>query len=322
MKNSFKYCVLIVLSFSFLGIFFSCHKPEYNPERKISKIYADLTTITNGEITYSFPKTLHEEWIWEKDKLVQINTMDFEYLFIYDKNSYLIEVSSDIAKIVFEYKDKMLHKMKVLHENAEVMSLEVTKVAGKKITQLRESHFDWKSSTIPKELAQMLSAVSRCCFSEAINDGINTSIAYGLNHVKTTKSLAYTIMWDLSYINDNVTTIKKSFDDGYSTSYNYQYDSKLNPFFRYYIQDASEGTLFGMIPFSKNNVITADEEGNLSHYEYEYDGNFPVIQRRVETNTDFEYEYIQNPITGEWLINGTTEIEQKIIAKFYFEYLK
>lgn len=107
--------------------------------------------------------------------------------------------------------------------------------------------------------------------------------------------------------NDNLVYAKVSFAEGLVVESHMEYDSKINPFYRTYCEFDRLDVLAISLPFgfnnsgvSKNNVTKAVVSSQLAGEEtsetifentYEYDGDYPIVQRSNQNASEYHYEY-------------------------------
>lgn len=109
--------------------------------------------------------------------------------------------------------------------------------------------------------------------------------------------------------NDNLVYAKTSFAQGFSLESHMEYDDKVNPFYHTYYDFNKLEIVAVMMSFgfnnmgvSKNNitrvsVINQSEDQQTQEtildYTYEYDGNYPIVQKNVQNQFEYYYEYVK-----------------------------
>lgn len=109
----------------------------------------------------------------------------------------------------------------------------------------------------------------------------------------------------------NLVYAKASFVEGFSVESNMEYDNKVNPFHNIYCKFDRVDFLASALHWadntlgvSKNNLTKVsvrfqqDGEGELKmentfENSYEYDGDYPVLQKSTKNATVFRYEYVK-----------------------------
>lgn len=111
----------------------------------------------------------------------------------------------------------------------------------------------------------------------------------------------------------NLVYAKASFAEGFSVESNMEYDNKVNPFYNTYCKfdrvDFLASTFHwadNTLGVSKNNLTKISirfqpngevgselGENFIFEYSYEYDGDYPVLQKSTKNATVFRYEYVK-----------------------------
>lgn len=272
-------------------LFSACHKDGvYNPSKKISKIYYS----ENGY------KNLGEVWSWNKN-----NTLDkidyysdgriaYTHNFSYEKKR-LIRMNNYASNESVEYKydNKGLKEANYYRGGTLIDTYTFTHQNGKitKIieTWLGNNYYDKGNDRFDMNPLQFI-----------LPDEIATSAFEASKKIKKNSKGTSTYEYALTWEKNNITKmVYTSYEGGYTYSYEAQYDKKKNPFYGAYLNIYFEEN----VPYqSKNNITqiayTETYEGQTYRYEYtyeyNYDGQWPVSKRQVNTEGDSyltEYEY-------------------------------
>ena len=308
MKKTFP--VLTVLSLIVLCLFLSCHKSEYNPKKKISKIYesgSKTVWLTSDDATIydTYPKSLKERWIWEGNKLIQMDLEGDVFYFFYDKNRLdKIEMGSIVAQI--EYEGKYVKKIvgkdqdELLYE-MEVLARDKHRITKAKYTYYYESYI--KNATNLTALDRKMNFLNSMISSSFLADIMRTEIT-AIRKMKGEKAIqneTYTI--DYTYSGNNVTQISLVHSDRKYTETKdivLQYDNKKNPYYmnpeRYY-SEINDFFAFGLME-SENNITSIKGINTMTPtiYTYEYDGEWPTKRIYKETWQGEEYGSITEDI--------------------------
>ena len=204
---------ITVLSLFVLYIFSSCKKPEYQPERKISKIYKSESFTSWADTNYrtiEWPKRIFERWSWDGDKLMQLYHNGRVLYFYYDKNRLdRIEFSSVVAQI--EYDGEYVKKVVVKKHDELSYEVEILARNEHKITKIKYS-YDYESYDDAKSLAAldtMIDVINGMFFSKSLTDIMSKNIATKkMKEGKAIKTYAQTI--DYIYSGNNVTQLSST----------------------------------------------------------------------------------------------------------------
>ncbi|MDR3047145.1 MAG: hypothetical protein LBU51_05970 [Bacteroidales bacterium] len=300
MKNLCKIIVTTAIALLVTCMISSCHKPDYNPEKKISKIYTSSQYILMGDVVQESPKLLQEEWIWDKNKLTTINIEGGKIDFIYDKQNYLTEIDyyGGMERILFKYKNKQLHQILIQEVGFTYISIDVTKIDNKQITEMSMEFVGGSKNKNALHISDVISPISRYLFPQAISEVLSTSIKNMMNKNEEKILGNMVITLNISYSGDNISSIiqTNNYYEDESGITMYKYDKMNNPFYKSFLYGMDNTFLT-----SKNNITQIEYSSeDPQNYTYKYDGEWPVEQIRT-------YVY------GYW----DTEI---VIYTTYYEY--
>ena len=317
MKKKMNLLAITMVLIGCIG-FSSCNKPEFNPERKISKIYDSykMQLWRGDSLMYSNEnsKNLSMIWRWEKNKLMTISWDMWDIYFVYDKNQ-VTKMEMGDEECVFKYnKDKKRESAEVRENGELILSIKYA-YSGDKVSTMTCTIYDgYKSDN--KDFADKYKAMSRFLLPESVNNQI---LAHKMKEKKekNTKADNYTFEYHFTYAGNNVSQLKMvDLEDGYIETYSFKYDSKKNPFYcslSPYIADFFEASF--SIGYSENNIIAIyDEDGDLGEsYSYVYDGDWPTQQ--ID-----KYEYSFE--TYDYETGGTILVREISESTTHYEYLK
>ena len=292
---------IIILAAATICLFAACQKSEgvFDPGKKLSKIYSE-TTITYAGMEVSSGRYLSEEWNWDGDKVTRYvsyntdGTVRYSYDFVYDGKNLTRLDANDGYYTEFIYDGKKLQEIRISYDGELTSKAVVTKRDGKKITQMTATSYEYIES-----YKRQMNTVLQMLMPESAAEFIATS----LEKQVATKGGETTTSIDLTWTGDNITKIALTEDDGVAEMV-YSYDNKSNPRqgFHVDLRNTASMSVWG----SENNeiydsIVANYGEGqtyNLSnHYEYEYDGQWPVkrtstVAYETLTGTStIEYEY-------------------------------
>ena len=279
-----------------LGLFFvSCNKEgQFNPKNKIDRVYSSSSYKSesnyNGywetESIDNTPKHLSEIWNWDGKLLKSISYYDSDgelsYTETYGYESKRLATistgSSDRWNL--NYEKGKLSSMEYYEGTEKVCSYEFMHDNGK-ISEVRLTEFGGKKSATAKFPVNAL----RFIIPSANTENMMKAMAK-INERHTTKDV-YTYSIKLEWDGKNVS--KVTYVDGaYTSTYEYTYDEKLNPY--YGLFDIEEVGFTEML--SKNNVTRyvnrEDDYYEEQNYVYTYDGKIPTMQTHSYTHT---YDY-------------------------------
>ncbi len=314
MKQRTNLFVIMMALISCFG-FLSCNKPEYNPDRKISRIYESYKNslwyndvlATSGESS----KDLTMIWNWEKNKLTRIDQPDWSINFIYEKNQ-LTKVQYGDMESVFTYgKGKVREKAEVFYAG-KLMSLINYTYTNDQVSKIVFTMYDSDEIYRDKTFTDKYKAVSRFLLPECMNRQL---FAHKMQQKSKngSKSNSYTFEYHFTYTGNNVSQLKMVYPgyDEEEESYTFKYDTKNNPFYHSLFQ--FDGNM--VIGNSENNIISIyDGDGDLEEsLSYKYDGDWPTqaISKYEASYPDYDYE------TGQYIT--VREVSEYVIS---YEYLK
>lgn len=277
-------------------LFGSCQKEgQYNPSKKIKKL---TTTVQRDGVT-SDNESGYAEYIWDGNKLSSVNyysskgEIDKVQRYYYDSKNRVesIESSTDNT-LKYSYNGNYLETIK--HYRNEILYFTYNvKHNGNKISEIIVEQSDEASSEkagemVPCEINPFF------FFPEEVSSAINKSVENSFTKGQTVKT--YTLTWK----NNNITKLG-IVQGGITTTNEYTYDNKNNPFYGWLcIWSQSVDDMF-----SKNNVTTisgktvsgAGESSGSIEFTYEYSSSFPKTKKYTdkdyygEYKTVMEYEY-------------------------------
>lgn len=267
--------------------FSSCKKDGvFQPKQKIATISESRVTRTvSGTTTIidTIRPYVTEEWIWEGKNLSSITLRDKKgkeegkISFKYDDKNRISDISSAHETAVYTYnKDKRLDNIK-LYDGKELEDVFHFVYDGKVLTGIVDTMFNAgliKSNLVSRIFPNMI----------AEQFSVPQNMTRG-NEIFVTN---LTFEWDGKNI-AQINSVKETPTCKSTTTYNYEYDAKLNPQYgmsAMCAMSADESFL------SKNNVIKVachdktngkngmsilDSESNTEiQYNYEYDGKVPA----------------------------------------------
>lgn len=273
-------------------LFAACHKDGvYNPSKKISKIYY---TSTSGY------KSLDQVWTWNKNNTLEKidyysgGTLSYTYNFTYEKKR-LVRMNNyaDNRYVEYKYDNKGLKEANCYRSGNLVDTYTFTHKNGK-ISHITETYYSsYKDAPDNRDINPL----------QFIMPEEMSAAAFEISkkHKKDSKG-SYTCTYDLTWTKSNITKMVYLDNvDGYTYSYEAQYDKKKNPFYGAYLNFYFEDNVEDQ---SKNNITryeyTDTEDGqtyrSVTNIEYNYDGNWPISKRYIyledgETGGLTEYEY-------------------------------
>lgn len=263
------------------ALFFSCGKPDYNPEKRILKIYTEQDSkIWNGYDRYFYsrtPKKLVEVWKWDKKKLIRIESDAWPMDFIYEKNR-LLKITSGEDEFLFDYdEDGKLSSLKLYYDKLFAAEFIMNEYQNGQVTKLTYSQYrDLEKSQYKQKNKSLL----RLFFPPEMSD-ILTKSANSKSFYKATI--------ELTYQGENVITqklIEEATD--FEITYCYTYHSSLNPY--YFAFHELSGIEYPLV-FSKNNISTSynkEIEEDILRYYYELEENWPT-KKTIENAWSYEW---------------------------------
>lgn len=285
---------LFIAALALMFVFASCEKEGvFNPKKKISEIYKSSSYSYDGE-TYNTPKYLSERWNWDGKILKSVDyydndgSLDYSETYTYDKNrltkvswgstSYyeLVYDKNKLSSINYYYSGTLSETLKAKHDGSKIVGFEYTGYDAKgAMARVPASAFRFiLPAANVEDIAKAFAKISE----KAVTKDIET---YNIDFV-----------WD----GNNISEVKYT-EGAYIYSIEYEYDSKINPF--YGLFDISEIDVTTIM--SKNNITKfmeiEDGETYIENFEYEYDGNVPVKRINRYSSEGYssvsitEYEY-------------------------------
>ena len=285
----------------------SCLKEGiFQPERRVSKVY-DMTVrmstnYYNGQTFTRYDtldKHVSQEWLWEDDMLTAITNYYF-----YQEYAQPDPVSGVSSVLKFTYKHKRLAKVSDADgENYSTYSYEWFKLA--RIAKIESYQLGQLYSTaeITHEDKIITKAVVNFYGEGEASDATKFALGTVLPNKKALESVlarknakgdvVRTLTLDFIYEENNVTKVVMT-DGDVTTTIEYTYDAKMNPFYGFYamLGDGSFGAM------SQNNIIsekvTTGEGERVTDYEFKYDGEYPSSISRVDSAFDgnnYRYDY-------------------------------
>jgi hypothetical protein len=282
----------------------SCQKDEnYNPKRKISKIYRENLSLTEG-------KLLYQEWTWDNDLLKKIDNWG---VFFDDGEAGYGVYSTDL----FSYQDKKL--VKIDHGNGYYSEIIYDGSKYKKFETFDNSNDIWmradftynnkKVSNINLILTkfgfEIDKTVQAKILSSFIPKELMKNIAKSIEEVKKSKgNNDMTLDMSFTYNEDNIKEIIvkqyiMEMNISTSTITYVSHDKKQNPFYKKLEFAMVYEFGLGMIMVtSKNNPLETKTESRVAFTEteifttklsYIYENDFPIEVVETSNNLGFEY---------------------------------
>ena len=289
---------LLILSTTMLAclLLVSCNKEgQYTPKNKIEKVYYSSSSKSemyqdgawNTVYEANSPKYLEEVWNWDGKLLKSISyynpggEVSYTENFEYDGKRLVAISCGDDDRYVVNYEKRKMSSIDYYNGTEKELSYEFAHEGGK-ITKIKIIEYDGE-----KGIFHPLSFnVLRFFIPSADKESFVKLIA-GISENKNAKG-AYTSEVHLEWDGKNVSKITYA-DGSYSSTDEYTYDNKLNPYCGlFYIEE------FEMIDvLSKNNVtqhiLNFVDNGDSHHeernYEYTYDGKVPTMQTCTYTES-------------------------------------
>lgn len=296
----------------------SCSKDKegvYAPKSKISSIISTCGSYDANGNAIEGPETSTETWNWDGDLLSSINTEFGVEKFSYDEKDRVINVSipEEHSEIKFTYDGKFLSAIECNQQGFRASKItfehDGKKIKSMKVVSYYEDFDEEKvlSLVLGKQMASTITRISK----------MN---AVAKKSAKAEEDfMTYNFTWD----GDNISTMEIK---GWITAtIDYQYDNKKNPYYHLYSTEMIEGSEFGMINLSKNNITSATlkinfmgmSETETVEFEYTYENKYPATcTSRVPVQG---YSYEQDPATGEWI---QTEYNYFEVTTTTFNYTK
>ena len=290
----------------------SCLKEGiFKPERRLSKVYEmevkQTTNYYNGrtEIRYdTLYKHLSQEWLWEDDYLTAITNY-------YYYQEYQSDPVSGISSVLnLTYKHKRLAKVSDADgQNYSLYSYEWFKLVPLTTIESYQNGKLYSKVEFTHEDKIIIKAVVNFYGDEEASDATKFALSTimpnkkALDGVLARKGakgdLVKTLTLDFIYVENNVTKVVMN-DGDVTTTIEYTYDAKTNPFYGCFAM-FGEGSFGSM---SQNNIIvekvtTGDGENTeagtvTTPYEFKYDGEYPSSISRVDSAFDganYRYDY-------------------------------
>ncbi len=270
-------------------LFAACHKDGvYNPSKKISKIFY---------VSSSGAKQLDQVWTWNKNNTLE--KIDFyddglykTYNFSYEKKR-LVRMNDygNNRSVEYKYDNKGLKEANLYSGGTLIETYTFTHKNGK-ISQITETWYDYYKGVPDNYDLNALQFI--------IPDEMATAVFEASKKIKKDSKSTSSVTYDLTWTKNNVTKmVYNAYEDGYTWSYEAQYDKKKNPFYGAYLNFYFEDNIENQ---SKNNITqiehtttyNGETEREIINYEYTYDGQWPTSQRYIEGGYSgglMEYEY-------------------------------
>ncbi len=315
-----KKLLVLAMAAAVVSLMGACKKEGvYNPKQKIAKVYSESSS-TNSYFdgtewhtnSYTQPKELDEEWIWDGKLLTQIAypytseddngnvTTKYEYTkFTYDGKQ-LTEVSSDWERMAITYDGKKLDKIELYYDyykaSSEPNAILTFTYDGKKISKMTANIEDEEIGKGKNGRPQM-GRMTRMLLQSLTPDVRGTEKMLASTCEKARKAGAkgrVNVDMLLTWDGNNISKIEAKYMGMTVQTIEYTYDDKNNPYQGFLF------TLAGDLPFednplgfgNENNITSSkmyepgDEKPYTENYTYTYDGKWPVSCSTKHENAD------------------------------------
>ena len=253
---------------------------QFNPGKKLSKIYQTVQVKMNGVTRTVFDNILVEDWTWDGDKLVKVDyyssgELEESVRYIYS-GDVITQMQKTYAYDDIVYEDGKLKEIKEYDLDGTLLRMiAVTKRDGNKITEFTLIEYAQDNALPDSKHVGALQNLLRILVPDNAAEQIATA---------TTKDIAakggnvfeeITLIWE----GDNIVQVIFDHFD-YEIRMFYEYDNMKSPFHGFvgYIGRAMYYCDWG----SRNNIVMDSisapsmGENECVHFTYEYDDHYPV----------------------------------------------
>jgi len=228
-------------------LFTSCDRGKEgvygSKEAKISKIYFEHYILTDGKKTVPQEKVLFEVWKWDKQKLMQIQSMASDYpwtLYFTYKGNQVQEITSgnDVFKFIYDDKSKKLKKIEVVDDlQRPTLNIMVDNRDNEdKITKLTYEQFTYTEVPNEKVLISKFRPIVYLMIGNDIGETMVKNMEENAKMQKKTNTTKVTTQIELTYNGGNVSEEKRTItregsDKPEVILTKYKYDDKINPYY-------------------------------------------------------------------------------------------
>lgn len=292
--------------------FVSCKKEGvYKPKERISKIFYEYSreSYFNGtlEDSYSSEKHLSERWHWKGKKLMQVETGDWAYNFVY-KGNQLEKIEYGDIEATFTYNKSLYEKIEIKEHDQNILVITIDQRDGDdKITKFffemfyESTIWDGMSKKYTKGASSISNAES--FLRMILPNNFTNILSKNVDKKRQKAIISEKCIVELKYDKNNLIEQVITYEDEDPETYIFTYDDKKNPYYKS-IHTSIEGVDGNTFIQSENNILTMyDKEypEDITKFEYKYDGDYP--EQRIE-----KYSY-----GNEWYSTQYVEI-------YYYEY--
>lgn len=255
--------------------------------QRLTAVYASQEMLMDGTPYYSNPRHKVQEWFWDGKEVYRIDYREefstYSENIFYDGRHRIIQTTIPAKHLTanYSYDGREIASVHVLRDEDTVYTLQFTHEDGH-VATITQTLFsaDAKGSDILSPMRLLMS-----------NEIADAMTALGL----TGKHSGSTIVYHLTWADDNVTRIDAESSEGKNTM-EMSYDDKRNPirdlFTMYEMQDDEPGALnqtdseINLLMLSRNNVSSLkrpfDHKTDYRFdYQYTYEGKYPVTRTLV-----------------------------------------
>lgn len=276
-----KTSLFLILGMVVLAAFPSCTKDKagvYLPKKKIQRMYG-ASSYTN--------KYLRNIWIWDDNLLKTIDHysssggLSWTEYFSYDgKRLTRVDDYSNSEYVLYDYDGNNLKSASYYYRN-NIGGVATVTYSDNKISKISQTFYDSKKDA--KTLCHLdpLSVLFPAHLCEVMEKSEKVFAASRLG-----KEI-YTINWQFTWTDDNITKLFATDSEGHSISVAFQYDSKnsvLKGFMDLYsLIDDDVDSYVGLGCYSKNNVTKmiytySDGDTEIINLIYQYDkDDYPTM---------------------------------------------
>ncbi len=275
----------------------SCEKyeGEYAAKKKIAAVHVEKSgwytsyndaTGNLERIEYRDTKYKSEDWTWEKRNLLSITRMhqdgstDGRETFTYSGGKLTVRENRTAGvKTTFTYEDDKIRAIECYIDGQMYSTSEITHT-GDKISRIKTDVFSMGRAK-----------------DQAGND-MKLALAPYFNYTarkgNPPQDPIYTETLVVKWSADNIASVESYNGDRINCIWHYTYDSKENPLFNFWTKEELAATTLPTFG-SRNNIVSSTmlmngETRERYDFEYQYDGKYPIVKIRHDSNTpDSQY---------------------------------
>ena len=265
-----------------------CEKGEgvYLAKKKVVEVYKECSgnyvswneeSGEWGQIEYSEPRYMSEQWEWNRKKLQSIKYFFRDGgsagtdVFKYDDGLVIVRQNRTNSSVMeFVHEGKELQRIE-WYLDEELYSMTTLKHKDGKIVEATTTFYNMSKS------AECLVSAEQLMFAPYTS----YRLAHGEKHAKAAgQDEIFSERISIEWFEDNGMSVTSYYDGIERANWTYRYDTKKNPLQNFWTKSEVSGSTIPLYG-SENNVIscTMSEDWKLAedcNYEYTYDGDYPA----------------------------------------------